>query len=195
MSDPLANVIHQVTSALTRMGIRYAIVGSLASSAHGAYRATADGDLLAEIPPQRAQELARLLGPDWYADGDMMERALRAHRSFNVIHIPTAQKVDIFPALTEFHTKQLERATAIPVFRDLDQMSFLVATPEDVLVSKLHWFRLGGETSQLQWNDITGLLERGSTLDFGYMHEWARRLGVDDLLLKAIRETGRGQQS
>ena len=92
MIDPeMAQALSLLTAALDGLGIRYMVVGSLASSARGVYRATAGGDLLARMAPVQAPALAGALGPSWYADADAMERAVRARRSFNVIYIPTAQ--------------------------------------------------------------------------------------------------------
>jgi len=188
MTDPLALALSQLTPVLEALGIRYAVVGSLASSAHGVYRATADGDLLALLAPGQAVRLAKALGCSWYADVEIIERAVRDRRSFNVIHIPTAQKIDIFPATSDFHTTQIERVTMIPVFPVDGAMLFPVASPEDVLLAKLQWYRAGGEVSDRQWNDITGLLATNQDLDFEYVNSWAARLRVEDLLVKAIAD-------
>ncbi|HEY2014963.1 MAG TPA: hypothetical protein VGH38_15755 [Bryobacteraceae bacterium] len=188
MTDPLAQALSQLKPALVRLGIRYVVVGSLASSARGVYRATADGDLLAELSPGHAGPLAEVLGPDWYADPDMIERSIRDRRSFNIIHIPTAQKIDIFPATTVFHTSQMQRATPIPVFPGEVAMEFPVASAEDIVLAKLQWYRGGGEVSDRQWNDITGLLATNPDLDTAYLNSWAARLHVEDLLAKAVAE-------
>jgi len=186
MSDPLAHALGKLAPILDTLGIQYAVVGSLASSAHGVYRATADGDLLAQIAPPHARQLAIALGKDWYADADAMERAIRDGRSFNLIHIPTAMKIDVFPATTEFHATQLGRATPITVFPDEEAMRLPVASPEDVLLAKLQWYQAGGEVSDKQWGDVTGILATNPGLDFAYMEAWARRLGVSHLLARAI---------
>ncbi len=190
MTNPLAQALRQLAPVLESLHIQYAVVGSLASSAHGVYRATADGDLLARVAPPHARKLAAALGADWYADADAIESAIRAGRSFNLIHIPTALKVDIFPATTEFHAMQMSRATRITVFPAEEAAEFPVASPEDVLVAKLQWYREGGEVSEKQWGDITGILATNPSLDFPYMESWARRLGVIHLLARAIAAAG-----
>ena len=103
MTDPLEQALNLLTPVLEALGIQYLIIGSLASSAHGVYRATADGDLLVKLSPGQAAQLSAALGPGWYADEAMIERAVRDRRCFNLIHmilihITTAQKIDIFPA-------------------------------------------------------------------------------------------------
>ena len=66
-----------------------------------------------------------------------------------------------------------------------------VAAPEDILLAKLEWFRLGGETSDRQWRDISGICKiQLFDLDFDYLHRWSRELKVDDLLETAFDEAG-----
>lgn len=189
MTNPLADALNQLKPVLDSIGIRYAIVGSLASSAHGIYRSTADGDLLAQIVPSHARRLLSALGRDWYGDIDEIGRAIRDGRSFNLIHIPTAMKIDIFPARTEFHENQLMRATEITVVPGDDSARFPVASPEDVLLAKLQWYQAGGEVSEKQWGDITGILATKRGLDFPYLESWAAELGVGHLLARAIAAT------
>ena len=187
MTDPLAQGLNELTSALTALGIRFLVSGSLASSAHGVARGTMDGDLVALIFPPQAKLLAKALGPGWYADLGMMEQALRERRAFNLIHMGSAMKFDVFPALTDFHDSELERATPTPL-RIEGAALCPVATPEDSLLSKLQWYREGGEVSDRQWSDIGGILAQNPSLDWEYVNNWAVRLHVADLLARARAE-------
>jgi hypothetical protein len=66
------------------------------------------------------------------------------------------------------------------------------ASPEDTLLHKLVWFRLGDEISDRQWGDVLGVLRvQGERLDQAYLDAWATSLGVADLLERA-RTTARG---
>ena len=68
-------------------------------------------------------------------------------------------------------------------------LTVYVQTPEDTVLSKLDWFRQGGEVSDMQWRDAVGILKvKGSLLDKRYMQEWAKELGVADLLTEGIQE-------
>src|SRR5690242_6888406 len=176
MNDPMGPALAELTAALERLGIRYAVGGSLASSAHGAYRATADGDLIAAISLQQARMLAQTLGKAWYADEEMIERALLARRAFNLIHIGSAMKFDIFPATSDFHLTQLERAGLTPLVQGA--VSCPVTTAEDILLAKLRWYADGGEVSDRQWNDIVALIAINPHMDAEYVNLWASRLGV-----------------
>jgi hypothetical protein len=184
MTDPLAEGLNELTSALTSLGIRFLVSGSLASSTHGVFRATRDGDLVALIFPPQVKLLAKALGPGWYADLEMIGQAIRERRAFNLIHIGTAMKFDVFPALTDFHDSELERATPTPLRIEGAKLC-PVATAEDSLLSKLQWYRQGGEVSDRQWSDIGGILIQNPDLDWDYVNSWAARLGVTDLLKKA----------
>ena len=113
-----------------------------------------------------------------------MERAIRERRAFNLIHIGSAMKFDVFPNLTDFHDAELERATLTPL-RIEGAALCPVATPEDILLSKLQWYREGGEVSNHQWNDIVGILTQNPNLDWAYVNSWAARLHVADLLVRA----------
>jgi hypothetical protein len=187
MTDPLAEGLNELIFALTALGIRFLVGGSLASAAHGVVRATMDGDLVALIFPPHVNLLIKALGPGWYADPDTMREAIKNGRSFNLIHVGSAMKFDIFPATTEFHEAQLERATTTPL-RLEGAAPCLVATPEDILLAKLQWYRDGGGVSDRQWNDIGGILAQNPNLDWAYVNSWAARLGVTALLEKARAE-------
>ncbi|MBZ5726578.1 MAG: hypothetical protein LAP87_16450 [Acidobacteriia bacterium] len=187
--DPLSEALSLVKAALEQVGIRYAVGGSVASSTRGIARATVDVDLVAAIHPAQTEALAKALGADWYADPAMIRSALQAGRSFNVIHIRTAQKVDIFPAMTDFDDAQLERATVVPL--GAERIPCPVATAEDILLAKLQWYRDGGEVSDRQWYDITGIVETNPALDMPYLESWAARLGVGRLLAKALADAER----
>jgi hypothetical protein len=64
-----------------------------------------------------------------------------------------------------------------------------VATPEDIILAKLSWFRKGGSVSARQWNDVLGVVRiQGDRLDRAYLNDWAERLGVRELLDDALRQ-------
>jgi hypothetical protein len=55
------------------------------------------------------------------------------------------------------------------------------------LLAKLKWFRDGGEISDRQWSDISGLVYmQTGKLDLEYLNHWALQLGVEDLLARAL---------
>ncbi len=184
--DPLSDTLREITGALNRLGIRYAVGGSLASSARSIWRSTMDVDLVAAFLPAHAEAFVQSLGKDWYADPDTIRDAVKAGRSFNVIHLKNVQKVDVFPAREQFHRAQLDRATVLPLGEG--RIPCAVTTAEDILLAKLRWFLDGGRVSERQWNDILGLIAVHTAMDWTYVDGWAATLGVSDLLRKAREE-------
>src|SRR5438552_6748490 len=85
-----------VVEALEGLGVRYHIGGSLASSAHGIGRSTADADLVADLRSEHARPLTNLLQDDYYVDEEMILDAISRRSTFNVIHLETMLKVDVF---------------------------------------------------------------------------------------------------
>jgi hypothetical protein len=71
-----------------------------------------------------------------------------------------------------------------------EPLELAVATPEDVILSKLRRFHMGGKVSEQQWHDVLGVIAvQGDELDLGYLGEWAEYLGVRNLLEKALAES------
>jgi hypothetical protein len=148
-----------------------------------------DVDILAQIRDDQVAGLLAELGPDWYGDPKMIRDHLRAGRAFNLIHQTSGQKFDIFPAVQPFHASELERAAKI-VFEFSDQrLTLPVATAEDIILAKLQWYAAGGEVSERQWTDITGVLATSPKIGIAYLRRWATELGVERLLDKALAQT------
>jgi hypothetical protein len=183
-------VMLKVIEALEELGSPYLVGGSYASSAHGLARATMDIDILAAIPGKLARALATRLEPEFYADELAIRQAITTKRSFNVIHLETMFKVDVFVSKGDpFDVKQLERRRLEIVSRDPER-SVYVASPEDIILSKLRWYRQTSEKSERQWSDVLGVMSvQADELDLEYLKRWAIELGVSDLFERAIAES------
>ena len=183
--DPLK----PLSLVLNALGVPFVVIGSTASSARGLPRSAQDIDLIVRIGPLQVQRLPTALGKEWYAEPDQMRQAVHSGRSFNVIHIPTGWKIDLFPAQTGFHDCEMQRATLAPVLIDGESVDCPVSTAEDLVLAKLRWNQDGGQVSEGQWRDIGGVIAAVPSLDLGYLHLWAGRLLAADLLEKALRES------
>jgi hypothetical protein len=184
-----ATVAKTLIEAIEELKIPYFVGGSLASGARGIPRSTLDVDLIIEMTPRRAVLLASSLGPDWYLDVDMARSALEHNRAFNIIHMLSSYRFDLFPAYTGFHASELKRATREPLRFPGGEVPCFVASAEDTILSKLQWYREGGEVSERQWSDIAGVFAITGNLDHDYLAGWAKKLGVSDLLDRAIKMT------
>lgn len=182
----------EVAAAFAALDVRWYVGGSVASSARGVARASLDVDVVADLRPEHAAPLAKRLCQTCYVSEDAVHDAIRRRRSFNVVHLPTALKIDVFlPQERTFDRAALERAVPMPLDPEGSGLAFPVASSEDVVLAKLDWFRTGGEVSERQWNDLLGVLRiAGPTVDRSYLERMAASLGLSDLLDRALREAG-----
>ena len=177
-----------VVDALDALGVAWHVGGSVASSLHGVFRATNDVDLVAELDSIHAAPLASALGATHACDEAWIRDAIVRHSSFNAIHDASGFKIDVFvPVGAPFARSVMERRIRL-VLPGTERAVF-VASPEDIVLQKLRWFRDGGEVAQQQWRDVLGVIKlQGSLLDGAYLHAWGTSLAVADLLDRALAE-------
>lgn len=189
LPEPLA-VAMQVARCCDECGVRYVIGGSFASSLHGEPRSTNDVDIVADLDAASAEAFIECLGSSFYADSAAAVEATRLARgAFNVIHIETAVKIDVFVAGDDaLDLERLRRRVGVAFSAATPHTRLFVDTAENIVLRKLEWYRRGGEVSDRQWRDVLAVLGVQGQLDHEYMQEWAARLGVADLLSRAIRE-------
>jgi hypothetical protein len=187
MNEALTALLHVLDS----LGIKYFAVGSVASSIHGLPRYTQDVDLVVQLGHEHVERIAALTSREFYIDRDEAQRAVRLGRAFNLIHLATASKIDIFPMLqSEFHRSEMSRSSEEEwVIPGEGAVRLPVASAEDTILSKLIWYKQGGQVSDRQWSDILGVAA-GRGRNWEYMREWAPKLGVADLLERLFGEAG-----
>jgi hypothetical protein len=183
------DALRAMLAILDELGLRYFAVGSVASSIHGVPRFTNDVDLLVELNEGAVNQIAVRAGETFYIDPDEAKRALRMGRAFNLLHLASASKIDVFPlGRDEFHRSELARAAEQEwVVPGQGSIRLRVASAEDTVLSKLRWYKMGGMVSDRQWSDILGVASRAD-LDWSYLREWAPRTGVAELLERVFLE-------
>lgn len=190
MQNEPVEVTLKVTDIFEKLGVPYLIGGSLASTLHGMVRTTQDSDVIAAMRLEHLPPFVRALQDEFYIDEEMVTDAIQRNSSFNMIHRETMFKVDIFiPRPRPFLQSQLSRAQRQTFYLETE-ISAKFASPEDTILSKLEWYRMGGEVSDRQWRDIIGVLKtRAGELDLEYLRKWAAELHVSDLLERALQDS------
>lgn len=176
-----------IAELLERLGIPYHVGGSVASSAHGMYRASADIDFVIDPTIDQLEALARALEPEFYVSRSAIAEALSQRSTFNAIHDQTSFKIDFFiKGATAFDAEELRRSIRQSIGDERHMV--LLKSAEDTVLRKLE-FRRGGEVSERQWQDVLSILAaaRGQ-LDETYLERWSRELDIADLLDRARKE-------
>lgn len=183
--------IAPVVTELERLGVSYYLGGSVASSSHGIPRSTLDVDLVADLAPKHVAPLVEALQGDYYISRPAVSDAIDRRSCFNIIHTATSFKVDVFAVKNRKYDRVALERTGRRLLDEGDPSSqFCFASAEDIILSKLEWFRMGGEVSERQWGDVLGVIKvQGGALDRAYLEKWAAELGVADLLKRAREET------
>jgi hypothetical protein len=181
-ADPFELAV-RIGEMLDSLGIRYVIGGSVASMLYGEPRMTLDLDVMIDADERSVLEIVQRLTHDFYVEADDALQAVRHRSSFNAIRFDDLMKVDFFvPERRPEVTLQFERARVV----SLASGTASFYAPEDILVRKLIWFRMGGEHSERQWRDILGILRFvQQPLDDAYLERAAASFAVADLLARA----------
>ena len=178
---PVVNVLEKYT-------IPYYICGSIASSIYGMARATMDIDIVADVKLHHISLLRQELEKLYYIDEGMIKKAIQNSSSFNLIHLETVIKIDVFIFKDiPFHQNALELKIKDTFEDDDKKTKFYFSSPEDIIISKLQWYELGGKVSERQWLDIIGVIKiQGNSLDKNYLQVWSKKLKIFKLLENAF---------
>jgi hypothetical protein len=172
----LEELLSRLAPALQRVQVPYMVTGSVASSAHGIPRSTRDLDIV--IAPTRAQLLALMKEfprDRYYADEQQALQALASRGQFNVIDFATGWKTDFIIAQDSAYGRS---ALGRRMLIDVGGTTVSVAAPEDVIIAKLEWAKLGKSDRQLQ--DAAGIVStQGGKLDLTYIERWVRELHLE----------------
>ncbi len=182
--DSLELLLH-AADVLTKLQVRYLITGSMATITYGEARFTNDIDIVADLQMSHVQSLSDAFPPpEFYVSELAVRDAIQRRFQFNVIHPASGLKIDFMvPSHNEFNQSRLSRGVAI----DLDEegRNAWFASPEDVILKKLQYYRDGGSDKHLR--DIRGvLLVQTDKIDHDYLTKWADVLGITEELKQVI---------
>ena len=135
-----------------RLGVTYAVGGSVAGIAHGYTRFTMDIDVVADLKSEHVKTfVADLEKANFYVDELMIRDAIKWRRSFNE---DTSVKIDVFISRGRAWDKEMLARREMGHMGEDPEPAFVVESAEAYVLSKLSWYREDGETSDRQWNDI-----------------------------------------
>lgn len=188
MTDPLIGTLTFVTEQLDLLEIPHAITGSLASSAHSEPAQTMDADLILIALPSKAAALSQALLPNFYAPQDMLVDAARSGGFVNVIDGRTGIKIDLtFVGDDPFLRQCIRRRVRERIGGDTPEFWFVTA--EDIILMKLLWRK--DTQSAKQWENALGVARyKGARMDWKYLFEQAKALGLEQDLIKLRDEVG-----
>ena len=169
-------VFGRLIAALDEAQIPYMLTGSFASSFHGTPRATQDIDLVIAASLDRLLAFVNSLSVENYYVSEPAAREAHQHEGmFNVLDLSTGWKIDLIIRKSRpFSREEFERRTA----EDVGGMRLYVASPEDVIVTKMEWAKRGGSARQIE--DAAGILRvQSDDLDRRYIEKWARELNLE----------------
>jgi hypothetical protein len=189
-SDDLIDALAPVVEALQRLQVRHYVGGSIASSFHGATRSTMDVDLVAELSEEKITDFVNCFGGEFYLSEAAVREAVKRRSCFNLIHLPSSFKIDIFVSRERPFDDESMRRARLERLGESKSVEVPIATAEDTIISKLERFRLTNEASERQWDDVSRLLKLlGDAADRVYLQRAAKIVGVADLLERLLRQS------
>lgn len=188
----LDNVMRLLRSVLARLddgGIAYMVVGSVGSIVYGEPRMTKDMDLVVNLVASDARRIEAMFPfDDFYCPpAEVLRHEIVQRGQFNLIHHDTGLKIDLIIRKSSPHAlEEFARRRKVTLWEGFDAY---VASPEDIVVKKLDYFREGG--SQKHLDDIRGILAT-TPLEMDYLLPWVDRLGLRALWNQVALEESPG---
>jgi len=159
--DELFEFLVLIAERLDQAQIPYMLSGSVALSMYAQPRMTRDIDFVVDIERGQVDKFVELFKEDCYIDRESVLEAVRTRGMFNIIHEAWVIKADFVVRRDRpFRKTEFDRRRTVSIGgKDLS-----VVTPEDLLLSKLHWAKKS--RSELQLGDVKNLILAESNLDW-----------------------------
>lgn len=188
-NDEGLRILKEVTLRFDALGIPYVLGGSIASGVQGMPRLTQDADISVEPFPGKEHELARGFAADYYVSLPADKEAVRDQSCFNIIHTPSAFKVDVFVRKDRpFELSAMNRRKLVE-FAQRGVGALYVLARRILSSTSSSGIALDKKFSDRQWSDILSVIQvQGEQLDRAYLEHWAEDLGVADLLPRAFAQ-------
>ena len=180
----LAALAEKIGVIFERHGLRYHLTGGVVAAHYGEARNTQDVDIVVDMDACKDRKSLLLdLKKEFYVDQSAFDEAIQMNSMFQILDMNTMLRADIYTAsLLPRRFDNVVRAEIV------DGVSLPIATPEDSILSKLHWVKLGSGRSR---KDVVAMLRVQENLDNDYLESTAEQLGVKTILdeLRQIAES------
>lgn len=175
-------VLRDCTQRFDGLGIPYMLTGSMAMIKYAMMRMTNDIDLVVELKHSDAQRIIDAFEPDYYVPHQRVSEAIDRKKMFNILHQKMLVKVDcVIRRDDEFQRSVFSNRQKVK-YSYLDFEVWIIGK-EDLILSKLNWAK--ESRSELQMRDVTSIIRNGYNEQ--YVRNWAKKLGVEDILDECIR--------
>jgi hypothetical protein len=173
-----------VGETFNRLGIKYLVTGSQATIIYGEPRFTNDIDVVASLTRSNIDAFVSSFPVEnFYVSAAAARAAIDQDGMFNVIHPASGLKIDvIISGSSPYEVGRFERARLVQV---TPEFAATFAAPEDVILKKLEFYRIGGSDKHLR--DIAGVLRiSGDQLNLAFIEKLAAHFGLTEVWKKAL---------
>ncbi len=174
-----AELLERLSAILEGLEIPYFVTGSVATIAYGEPRFTNDIDIVVQMFTHQIPAFcAAFPSDDFYLSPEAIIEATATHGEFNILHPTSGLKIDVMVAEdSDFNHSRFSRVKRLRIAPSRE-VSF--ASPEDVIIKKLVFYRDGGSDKHLR--DIRGVLAvMEETIDRSYIDRWVAKLGLAEV--------------
>jgi hypothetical protein len=170
----------RVLNALEHLGVPYMLVGSFSSNTYGVPRSTNDVDFVVQVESGGVRRIMDQLGPQFRLQPQITFEAITATTRYIVELTDSPFRIEFFLLSDDPHDQQ-RFARRQPVRLPGHDVTAVMPSPEDVIITKVRWSKSGGRMKDL--DDARGVIAvQGDRLDWDYIHHWCDVHGTRDLL-------------
>lgn len=172
------DIVAKVAAALDRAQIPFMLVGSFSSNAYGIERTTQDADFVLTFESHSIADLIRELGPDFKVESQLGFETVTMTSRYIATHRTPVFKIELFLLGDDPHdvARFARRKTGT-----IGNQPIPLPTPEDVVITKLRWSRLGKRSKDIHDAQNVLAVQQGK-LDLEYIRHWCDQHATRDLL-------------
>ena len=187
------NFVREVLDALEATSVRYLVGGAVAVWGWGEARTTRDFDVVVDLPVEQMAQLSEALKErGMLVPAEVMLDLLLspADLPINAVHLPTGYKLEIFLLRPDdaLRASALQRRLLVDFGPGIGEA--YVHSPEDLILYKLHYYRLSSQTKHIR--DIGSIIAMvgEDSLEQDYLRQWIDRLNLADIWMEIGRQLG-----